>query len=187
VAAQIARMLREENPEVTISDSAVLKYVNSIKHTISTDAFQKIRAHVDKVVPDDLAALESMEAMCLAWANEAEKDVTDRITEAAADLEHELDQWRSIITDTGGDKRPVTQLINRAVSLIQKDSRQQENRLKAMRQAVQIIDLKLRQAGLLDDDTKGRIVLNLNGKKTAGGEDDDGYTPFRVLKGGGDE
>lgn len=187
VATKIAKILREEDG-IKISDNSVRRYINNIKDTVQPDAFKTIRDHVDKVVPEDLKALEQMEALCLKWADEEAKDQLDRVADAAVAIQGEIDTWINLLLNTEDKKALVKKLIRKSLSYLQRDARLQTKRIQAMTMATKIIDLKLRQAGLLDDEGKGRIVI-LNKREDSKDQDagtNDGYRPF-VISGGKDE
>jgi len=162
VAKKIAEILRTEHG-ADVSDSSVTRYVAKIKHTIKDDAFKTIRDHVDKEVPKDLDALEDMERQCLDWAFEDPKELAERLTDAISLVDGELDKWILLLENPIGEEKNrrvvVKQIVRMALDYVLKDARMQAKRIQAMNTAIKIIDLKLRQAGLLDDDTKGRIII----------------------------
>ncbi len=187
-ATKIHQILQEEHGADDLSLSSVTRYVAKIKHTISDDAFKTIRDHVEKVVPDDLVALEDMEKQCLDWAKEDPKEAADRLTEAALFIDGELDSWIEIISslpvaNEKDRKKRVMQIVRKAIGYVLKDARLQNKRIQAMTTAIKIIDLKLRQAGLLDDEGRGRIIIIDSSKdfdESAGGEMRIPYTPHLV-------
>jgi len=69
-ARRIATRINNEHPEAEISESAVTRYVVRVRKEAAGEAFQKIKDHVDRVVPEDLKALEEMEGRCLEWGRE---------------------------------------------------------------------------------------------------------------------
>jgi hypothetical protein len=73
---EIGRRLREAG--LKISDSAVNRYLNKVGREAMDRSFDIIQEHVDKIVPDDLDALEGMEDQCLKWANEDPKEAAER-------------------------------------------------------------------------------------------------------------
>jgi len=184
-AAEIYRRIVQDNPDLDISYDTIRRYVAEIKDTIGTDAWRSIRAHVDKVVKDDLSALETMERLCLEWSMEGAKDQAERVADAVDTLAGELEEWQAELQrENWAAKKIVKRLITRALNLLAIDDRRQEARLRAMKQATDIISLKLRNAGLLDDDTKGRIVFVKAGETDADEPDKDGYKPFEVIRNG---
>ena len=64
-----------------------------------------------------------------------------------------------ILSEIENPRMVVKAIIAECLELVQEDARSQEQRLKAMRAAVNIIELKLSKAGLLDEDSRGRIVI----------------------------
>jgi hypothetical protein len=157
--AAIADILQNRHG-LDISEWAVGRYLSRLKLEAKSKAFQIISDHVDKVVPEDLAALESMETLAYHWAMEAAIPQAKRLADAAAKIGENIDYWRSLIlSDTPNPADQIKEIIHACLSYVQEDAREQDQRLKAMRAAVQIIELKLSKAGLLDEDTKGKIVI----------------------------
>lgn len=157
--AAVADVLRDDYG-LEISDASVGRYLARIKNTATSKAFQIISDHVDRTVPDDLNALEAMEALAYGWAMEASVPQAQRLADAASKIAEKLDYWKALIlSEITPPKDKIKEIISECLSMVQEDARSQEQRLKAMRAAVNIIDLKLSKAGLLDDDAKGKIVL----------------------------
>lgn len=160
-ATKIHQVLKDKHG-AKLSLSSVTRYVVKIKDTISDDAFKTIREHVEKVVPEDLIALEEMEKMCLDWANEDSKEMADRLADAAILIDRDVNEWVALLmevsTGTNRDKK-IKQIIRKAISYVIRDARLQTKRIQAMNTAVKIITLKLQQAGLLEDDASGRIII----------------------------
>lgn len=187
---RIARILREEEG-VRISDSAVNRYLAKVRDTIQTDAFKIVREHVSKEVPKDLDALEELEAQLLAWSRETPQDAADRIAAAGLAVEGEVEKWAGFIrsaADAGQRADMVSAIVKTCVGYVLKDARLQNKRVQAMREVVRIIELKLRHAGLLDDETKGRIVVMQHGENSGQpGPKDSGASQVRIrmVKGGG--
>ena len=161
-ATKIHQILQDDH-DADLSLSSVTRYVAKIKDIISDDAFKTIRDHVDKVVPEDLIALEEMEKQCLDWAKEDPSELADRLTEAALLVDAEFDNWIvDLLKPAAGEKerrRQIKQIVRKAIGYVLKDARLQGKRIQAMMTAIKIIDLKLRQAGLLDEEGKGRIII----------------------------
>ncbi len=190
-AAEIHRVLLQENPGLELHESSVGRYLSKCKESAIQRSFETIKDHVDRVVPADLNALEELEAQALSWSREAAPTAAERAVIAAEKLSAEIEWWAqklvSFSQQSESAEDVARQLIRRAAFLLAEDDRRQEARLKAMRMAVQIIDLKLRQAGLLDPETKGRIVIMKSNESMEDG-DDDGSTTIRfpVVEGGAD-
>jgi transposase len=174
-ARRIATRLSNEHPEAEISESTVTRYVARVRKEASGEAFQKIKDHVDRVVPDDLNALEEMESQSLEWAREAGQDRVERMADAAFEIRGEIDAWIGLLVSSDKDEQEATarRIIRRCLSIMAREDRLQQQRTQAMLTAIKIIDLKLRQAGLLDEEGKGRIILV---------ERKDGDTALQCLK-----
>lgn len=159
----IGRILRQEGQKV--SDAAVNRYLAKAGRIAGQRAERIIAEHVDKVVPDDLDALELLEKMTLKWSHEDPVELSDRLAEVSSSIEFELDVWRKLIDDAvmASDvikkKAAVGHIIKRCLGYLLKDERLQDKRLKAMAMVVKIIELKLSKAGLLKDDGRGKIIL----------------------------
>ena len=83
----------------------------------------------------------------------------------------------------------VRKIIKICLTYTLREDRLQDQRIKAMNMATKIIDLKLRQAGLLDEDGKGQVVVLDRRGQEADLPDEKkkaGYTPF-VIPGGRDD
>jgi len=155
-----------------LSEATVGRYMARIRSAAQDEAFHKIQDHVNRVVPDDLDALEEMEKMVLGWSREAGASHTERVAAAAERISGEFPKWRQQMdeaTDPEKQRGVIRWMIKQTCFYIQEDDRRQEQRLAAMRMAHKIIETKLSKAGLLDDDQKGRIVFLT---RQAAGEDD---------------
>jgi len=166
--ARIAALLKAENPGMEISPSSATRFVKGLVKQAEKTAGDALQDHVNRVVPDDLTALEKLEKQCLEWAAECGQDQADRIAVAVRDICGELDLWRAlIISDEGRDDETIAKkIVSRAVRLIQRDARLQSQRIKSMDMAVKIIALKLSKAGLLDSDARNPIVIMKRDQET---------------------
>ena len=81
----IAEILRSQY-HADIHDTTVGRFLAKIKSSATSKAYQIISDHVDKVVPEDLKALENMEALAYQWAMEAAVPQARRIAEATAQI-----------------------------------------------------------------------------------------------------
>lgn len=174
---------------VRISTATISRYLRDLKTVAESKAQKIISDHVDKTVPADLKALEAMEAQAYAWAQEASTPQAQRIAAATAAIASELDAWRHLIIEAPNDtEKTIATIIKTCMEYVQADAREQEQRLRAMRMAVQIIDLKLSKAGLLEDDQKGRIIFMQRRIDEAVGSDREAGQGLRlVFKRGDDE
>lgn len=163
VGREIGRKLREDG--IRISDAAVNRYLAKVGRIATTRAEKIITDHVDKVIPDDLKALEEMEGLGLAWSREDPIELADRLAGIKATIEFELNAWATQImeaaAETNHEKRAlaIKAIIKKCLDYILKDERLQDKRLKAMGTVIKIIELKLSKAGLLKEEGRGRIVI----------------------------
>lgn len=158
---EIARRIKVERGE-KISEDAVRNHLSThVKPEFENAASVKIQEHVDRVVPQDLKALEEMEAQCLEWFRELPKEQAARLAHAATEIDSELDSWIKLFKEAPARKRAkvVKDIIRSCLELVNQDARQQDKRIKAIAMAVKIIEVKLGKAGVLEDDQKGRIVI----------------------------
>lgn len=152
-----------------VSEATVGRYMARIRSAAQNEAFQKIQDHVNKTVPDDLDALEEMEKQALEWTREAGATSAERAAAAAEKISGELDQWQSMLLSEKDPQKIVRWIVKRCSFYLAEDDRRQEQRLSAMRMVQNIIETKLSKAGLLDDESRGRIVFL---QKQAVGEDE---------------
>lgn len=152
----------QEDHGADVSEATVGRYMARIRSAADNEAFRTIQDHVNKVVPDDLDALEEMERFALEWSREAGVDVAERSAAAAESIAGEFTMWRDQLLAAETDEQQakvVRWIVKKAVRYLAADDRRQEQRLSAMRMVHKIIETKLSKAGLLDDDQRGRIVF----------------------------
>jgi hypothetical protein len=160
VGREIGRRLRADG--VTISDAAVNRYLSKVGRVAASRAEKLIQEHVDRVVPDDLCALEDLESTCLKWSKEDPVELAERMAEAKSAIDFELDEWMELIAAAQEKKersKVIGLVIKKVLSYILKDARLQDKRIKAMTMAVKIIELKLAKAGMLKDEGRGKIII----------------------------
>jgi hypothetical protein len=163
VGREIGRILRKEGHHV--SDAAVNRYLAKVGRVAKSRADKIIQDHVDKVVPDDLVALERVESVSLKWFNEEPSEMADRLAGVKAAIDWEVDGWAKMISGASGAFKPeersklIKNIIKTCLEYILKDERLQDKRLKAAGMAVKVIELKLAKSGLLKDDGRGKIVI----------------------------
>ena len=187
-ARRIAAQVKIETPDAEVSGSAIIRYVGKVRNAATDEAFKTIRDHVDRVVPEDLKALEEMEAQCLSWAREAGKDRVDRMADAAYEITGLVDEWAVRVLTYANKQDDETKgflvrwIIRQCLVLMAREDRLQLQRDKAMNTAIKIIDLKLRQAGLLDDEGKSPIYIvdRTGGRRPENKEDHSTYKPYLV-------
>ena len=159
---QISAALKADGHD--ISPQAVNRFLAKMRDTSRPLAATIFEEHVQKEMPKDLEALEEMEAMCLVWAREAEQDIKQRVAQAAVDLPGEAERWKGLLkgmcSENPKESLAATQeAIATCLGYLTRDARFQDKRVQAINQAVKIIELKLRQAGVLQDDDRGRIII----------------------------
>ena len=184
-ARRIASRIRNENPDIDISDASVVRYVSTVKAEAQAEAFDTIRKHVDKTVPDDLKALEEMEAQALLWAREAGSDRVERMAQAGMEIAGHVEAWRDALLNTEDVEAVVKKIMRICLVYMSREDRLQAHRIQAMTMATKIIDLKLRQAGLLDEDGKRQVVIMKRDAEEIPEVEDrkSGHRPF-VIPGG---
>ncbi len=167
-AAVTEKLVSEYGADV--SEATVGRYLAKVRRAAENQAYKTITDHVNKTVPDDLEALEEMEKQALEWSREAGASQTERAADAAEKIAGELDEWKERLAGEK-DAQVVRWIIKKCLGYLAADDRRQEQRLAAMKMVHKIIETKLSKAGLLDDDTKGRIVFMQRGSGDSEGED----------------
>lgn len=157
-ASEIYRILSSET-DGSFSLQTVISYVRDLRSKAEDGAFKIIKEHVERVVPDDLNALEEIESLCLNWMREAGKDIIERVADATCSIKGKIEQWRDLILSGKDDDAIIRKMIRDTIGLLAMDDRKQEQRLSAMRQAASVIELKLKHAGLLDTEKYGDVII----------------------------
>jgi len=143
----IAAHLREAGHHV--SQPTVSRYLKSVQQARQEEAQQIVNRHVQKKLPSDLTALETMEKQCLDWAAEnndvfAHRLAARHISDAA---ENWLEQLAQLNTPDPKEKNAALKTIMaQCLGWIADDLEMQKARLAAMRQATNIIEMKLKFA-----------------------------------------
>jgi predicted transcriptional regulator len=185
----IAAALKAEG--YAISQPTISRYLKRTREERREETQKIISDHVQATVPADLTALETMEAQCLAWAQEENDSFAHRLAgrNIAQNLTAWLDRILTINPASHTDPEELDKARRQAVKEIMGDCLLwiadefsiQKARLSAMRQAAGIIDLKLRYAGLIDVTKEGNVFI-------LGSEDrlekDPQTGRFLVIKGG---
>lgn len=163
VGREIGRILRSEG--VKVSDAAVNRYLARVGRIAKSRADKIIQDHVDRVVPDDLKALESIESLALKWFDEEPSELADRLAAVKATIEFEVKRWHELIKASALETDPVKirlavgGIVKTCLEYILKDERLQDKRLKAATTAIKVIELKLAKSGMLKDDGRGKIFI----------------------------
>lgn len=180
---------------IAISQPTVARWLKKQREESRGKAEQIFSAHIDRELPKDLVALEEMERQCLSWAAEDVAGKAERIS-AWRMVQDNLETFAAKIREaaTTDDRKEraglITAIIKQVIGWLSEDSRQQRDRLAAMKQATGIIEVKLRNAGLLGDSEKGRIIIKpYDGSRPLdqAAEDQGGRRLFVVPGGGGKE
>ena len=192
-ASQVHLILTQQG--VKISKSAVNSYIKKAIDNVTPEAFKIVSEHIGNVIPNDMEALEAMEAQLLAWSKEAPVDIADRLSEARVNIEREVNTWKYLLTQPLLEEDPVKQQkeSNDRVGLIMKqclgyilmDARVQKKRIEAMTGAIRIIDLKLRHISVLGGSGKGSIIIYDNSSEYDKNPDQQKVIPFSITGGKG--
>lgn len=157
----IAEALCKENPGLKLSKAAASRYLQTMKLEAKKTAFQRVTEHVDRVVPEDLDALEEIEKTALKWAKEDAADITSRTAQAAIEIEGEIREWKALISMARSEDLGVTvrTIIQKCLAYLTRDARFQARRMASYNLAQSVIALKLKHAGLLGDEAKGNFII----------------------------
>ena len=188
-SVQIAARLTKDG--FKLSQPTVSRWIKENREQQQNHAKDLIRKHVDREIPKDLNALEDMELHTLAWASEEPETKAERISTWERVLER-LDMWADEITqaalrDMKGKKEVVKAFVGQCLTWLMEEHGNQEKRLAAMRMATNIIEVKLRHAGIIEGLTSGHIYIGEaeDPSKPKGYTDDDkeGRRLFVIRKG----
>jgi hypothetical protein len=155
----IAAKLRAEG--IKISQPTVSRWVKDAREKSQAKAEKIFSDHVERELPKDLEALEQMEKFCLAWMAEEAGEKVKRISSWRR-VNDSLEEFARLLQFVPSDKERsahVKTIIQKIMGWLVEDINQQKQRIGAMKMATGIIEVKLRNAGLLGDSEKGRIVI----------------------------
>lgn len=181
----IANALKAEGHD--ISQPTVSRYLKEERETRCEETRKIVQDHVQKTVPTDLKALESMEAQCLAWADEQIDAFAHRL--AAQHISESFEDWLGKIFEAGQSHDPearhvvVKDIMRQCLAWIADDKALQKTRINAMRMAANIIDMKLRYSGVIEGSNEGGIYF-VNPDRGDRLEQDEKSGRFMVIKGG---
>lgn len=160
---EITEALNSENEGLDIGKTTVGRYVKEIREKAGTDAFKLMREHVNRNIKDDMKALEEIERLCLLWATEEKLTTAERMSRAMSRVREEVDSWRELVflasDDEERSEEAIRKIMQKSMEYWAEDARLQKKRLSAMRVALDVINMKLKNAGVLDDEGRGRIVI----------------------------
>jgi DNA-binding transcriptional ArsR family regulator len=158
-----------------ISQPTVSRYLKRLQAARKEETKSIMEDHINKQLPADLTALETMEAKCLEWAQESNEKFAHRLAE-----EHILataEEWFELITTlaTAEQKeknKALKTIMSQCFRWMADDLKLQTARLAAMGRASSIIDMKLRYALgeghdgkiIFVDSARGETLVNNNGR-----------------------
>lgn len=143
-----------------VSQPTVSRYLKAVQQARQEEAQQIVNRHVQEKLPSDLTALETMEKQCLDWAGEnnnvfAHRLAERHIVEAAPTWAEQI--IRLANAEPKEKKLAIKAIISQCLSWIADDLEMQKARLAAMRQASNIIEMKLKFA--LGNKDEGGIFI----------------------------
>lgn len=170
----ITRILKNEG--YAIDQATVSRFLKKMRELSQPTVSEVVEKHVLETVPQDLDALEEMEAQCLARTRELKGDFSHRL--AALYIEDDLPKWCDLLNEAksalareeakepAGEgeerdavERVVESIIRQALLYVANDLVLEKMRNAARRTASQIIDLKLKYAGIIGGEAAGSIVF----------------------------
>ncbi len=177
----------------TVSQPTISRYLKRTREERREETQKILSDHVQAHVPGDLTALETMEAQCLDWAQEDNAAFAHRL--AGRNIAAKLDEWVSVILAANKnavhteaeeleDARTlaVKEIMAQAIGFVADEFAVQRARLLAMQRASNIIEMKLRYAGLMGE-KEGNVFILGNDDRL---EKDENTGRFLVIKGGKD-
>ena len=143
----ISAALKDKGHDV--SQPTVSRYLKTVQQARQEEAQQIVNRHVQEKLPSDLTALEIMEKQCLDWAAENNDVFAHRLAERH--IVEAAPAWaEQIIRLAAGEpKEKITALkviMTQCLLWISDELEMQKARLAAMRQAENIIEMKLKFA-----------------------------------------
>lgn len=163
-STKISEALKARN--YPVSQSTVSRYLASVEEERKADTQSIVSDHVRAKVPEDLTALEAMEAQCLSWAGENTESFAHRlagkhILDAAQSWVEQLNSLTCL--DAKARNKALESIIEQCLGWIADDLKLQNARLAAMKQAASIINMKLSYA--LGENKDGAIYFLEKGDK----------------------
>lgn len=170
----------------SVSQPTVSRYLRTLEEQRRDETIKLVSDHVQKNVPADLTALETMEAQCLDWAGEKQDAFAHRL--AAKHIQEAAQEWSDAILQlTDADPKARAEALEviagQCLLWIADDLKLQSARIAAMKQAAAIIQLKLHFA--LGDKSEGNIYF-LDAERGDRIERDDQTGRVMVFPGGKD-
>jgi len=154
----ISAALKEKG--YNVSQPTVSRYLHTVQQARQEEAQQIVNRHVQEKLPSDLTALETMEKQCLDWAGENNDVFAHRLAERH--IVEAAPAWaEQIIRLAGGEPKEkilaLKAITTQCLSWIADDLEMQKARLAAMRQAANIIEMKVKFA--LGNKDEGSIFI----------------------------
>ncbi|HPD57825.1 MAG TPA: hypothetical protein PKW17_11340 [Smithellaceae bacterium] len=154
----ISAALKEKG--YNVSQPTVSRYLHTVQQARQEEAQQIVNRHVQEKLPSDLTALETMEKQCLDWAGENNDVFAHRLAERH--IVEAAPAWaEQIIRLAGGEPKEkilaLKAITTQCLSWIADDLEMQKARLAAMRQAANIIEMKVKFA--LGNKDEGGIYI----------------------------
>jgi len=158
--SQIAVQLTLEG--FAMSQPTVSRWLKVQREKNADNATRVFADHVDKELPKDLEALESIEVQCLEWAKETIAHKVERLATWRRVFDA-LPDWSQKIENLPNDEKAVKTLslsiVKQVLLWVVDDFDNQKKRIMAMRQAHAVIETKLRFAGIIDGEASGSIII----------------------------
>jgi len=154
----IAAALKEQGHN--ISQPTVSRYLRAVQQARQEEAQEIVNRHVQEKLPTDLTALETMEKQCLDWAAEQNDAFAHRLAERH--IVEAAPAWAErIIQLAAADPKEkilaLKAIMAQSLLWIADDLELQKARIAAMRQAANIIEMKLKFA--LGNKDEGGIFI----------------------------
>lgn len=173
-AKEVSERLKEQGHDV--SHATVCRWLKEQRENAAADANNIFSAHVAKELPKDLDAIEHMEAICLAWVNETGADRVQRLSEWKQ-VEQLIPEYARRLRDYANkDEKQrnavVKQCILDVIAILNDDDKIIRQRQASIALANKLIETKLRNLGVIQQDEKGNIIIqkyDLNDGTPGGG------------------
>jgi len=184
---QVAERLTAEG--FAITQPTVSRWLKENRESSGERAHKIFLDHVEQELPKDLTALENLETLCLSWSQEEVAEKVERILTWRRVLDN-LDSMAQTILAAGADPKErivaAKSIVKRCLHWIFEDDNNQKQRLLSIKQAVSIIETKLRFAGVIDSDKDGNIIIRGRdgNPQQPGGPDSGTEKPRMFLVGG---
>ena len=155
----IARILTEKG--FAISQSTVSRWLEKKREEHGPKVQEILDKHAEEQAPKDLDAIETMQALAYTWANEEPDTTVDRITAQARVLDA-LPEWREKIMHAEGEKAQAAcmeAIVKDAAGWVVDDFNTRRARCGYIKTARELIEVKLRYSGAIENEERGKIVI----------------------------